>query len=332
MNKVLVVGDANVDIVVHFPQYLNNDRTKVKYSEPRFCLGGTAANTASGLQRLGVSTSFAGTIGQDSYGKFVQESLHNQGIDITNLNVDAGVETVGVFAFVDEYGERYLWAWPRKNQAFKELTWNASLQQSVRKSRWVHASGMCMSFPGSAQQTMLTIFKEASANNIPISFDLNCRCDDRQIDSDFMTYLHEALALSTFILGSGPEELEHIGPGDWRENAQSFANQGHTVIARDGANGAYIYSPSTIETKTNCVQIPAFNVEVIDTIGAGDAFDAGFISGMLQGKDLYDAVVYANGVSGYTVSHIGAYSTPTKQQLTNFLTNTIQRSQYETVS
>ena len=69
MRKALIVGDANVDIIVPFPRFLNEERTLVKY--PTSCMqgGGTSANTAVALKKLGVETGFIGTIGDDQYGQ-----------------------------------------------------------------------------------------------------------------------------------------------------------------------------------------------------------------------------------------------------------------------
>ena len=119
MHKVLVVGDANVDIIVPYPKFLNEERTRVEYPTPVLQGGGTSANTAVALSRLGIQTAFLGSIGEDQYGKYIREDFRREGVDMTWLIVEPDLNTVGVFAFVDEFGERYLWGWPRVDQAFK---------------------------------------------------------------------------------------------------------------------------------------------------------------------------------------------------------------------
>ena len=64
MRRVFVLGDANVDIIVPYPKYLNQERSMVEYPSPALQGGGTSANTAVALARLGVSASFVGTIGE----------------------------------------------------------------------------------------------------------------------------------------------------------------------------------------------------------------------------------------------------------------------------
>ena len=121
MPKVLVAGDANVDLIVPFPRFLNDQRTLVEYPNPCLVGGGTCANTAVALSRLGVETGFAGTIGRDQYGAYIKKDFEKEGVDTTCLIEDAAKNTVCVFAFIDEQGERYLWGWPRVDQAFKEI-------------------------------------------------------------------------------------------------------------------------------------------------------------------------------------------------------------------
>ena len=113
MHNVIVVGDANVDIIVPYPKFLNEERTLVEYPNPELQGGGTSANTAVALARLGVETSFIGTVGEDQYGKYIRRDLRDEGVDISAMIVEPELNTVGVFAFIDETGERYLWGWPR---------------------------------------------------------------------------------------------------------------------------------------------------------------------------------------------------------------------------
>ena len=106
MPKVLVAGDANVDLIVPFPRFLNERRTLVEYPSPCMAGGGTCANTAVALSRLGVETGFAGTIGCDQYGAYIRRDFEREGVDTTYMMEDPDRNTVWVFAFIDEYGER----------------------------------------------------------------------------------------------------------------------------------------------------------------------------------------------------------------------------------
>lgn len=312
--RALVVGDAGVDIIVPFPQFLNAERSQVHFETPCLVGGGTAANTAAAMARLGVPTSFLGTIGDDQYGHFILRDFAALGVDTKPMIVDAATNTVGVFAFIDERGERYLWGWPRVDQAFKELNPARIDWEEVKQAAWVHSSGMAIVHDTSARSSILSILKTAYENGVPTSFDLNLRVDDGNLDPSYADAVLEAMRYCTYVLGSGREEYYYLAPRtDWLESARSFVTEKRTVIVRMGAEGSMALTPS--ET----LREDAFCVPVEDTVGAGDVYNAGFIAALLEGKSLRDALIWGNGVSGWSVSKKGARETPGREALCAFL-------------
>ena len=92
MPKVVVVGDANVDIIVPYPRFLNEERTQVEYPQIGIEGGGTSANTAVALAKLGLDVSFVGTVGDDQYGRFVMQDFKDAGVDVTGLVADSTLQ------------------------------------------------------------------------------------------------------------------------------------------------------------------------------------------------------------------------------------------------
>ena len=182
MHKVIVVGDAVVDIIVPYPKLLNEERTRVEYPVPCIQGGGTAANTAVALSRLEIPTGFIGTIGDDQYGRYIVRDFKNECIDTEQLIIESDLNTVGVFAFIDETGERYLWGWPRVDQAFKVLDMSKINMETIHNASWIHSSGMAIVHDTSARSSIIRIFKEAYKRGIPTSFDLNLRVDQGSLD------------------------------------------------------------------------------------------------------------------------------------------------------
>lgn len=314
MPEVAVVGDANVDIIVPYPRFLNPERTRVEYPNPQVQGGGTCANTAVALSRLDCDVLFAGTVGDDSYGRFTREDLTEAGVDVDGLIVDKALNTVGVFAFIDETGERYLWGWPRDHQSFKELDWDRLPLQKFADVSWLHSSGMPLTYAGGSRDSIIRLFAWAHERGIRTSFDLNLRVDNGELDSDFAGALREILPNVDYLLGSGPEEFAYLGQNTWLENARKLACDGRVVVARDGAHGSIGFVQGEL-----AVNAPAFKVEVADTVGAGDTYNAGFISAIMSGEDLAGAMRRGNAVSGYEVSHKGARHCPDTRQLKDFL-------------
>jgi fructokinase len=312
--NVVVVGDAGVDIIVHFPKFLNEDRTNVEYKTPFLIGGGTAANTAVSLARLGISTSFIGTIGDDQYGKHVIEDFQHEKINTKNVIVDKDVNTVGVFAFIDEYGERYLWGWPRTEQSFKKLDKNKIDFDMIKRADWIHSSGMAIVDEGSSRDTIIDIFKFAYEAGVTTSFDLNLRVNNGLLDDDYKKAVLEIINHCHYVLGSGDEEFFYLNPkSQWEESAKSFVTESRTIIARMGSKGSVAFtSRETIVEK-------AYKLNVVDTVGAGDVFNGGFIAAKLCSHDLGESIRIANATAGYTVEMEGARSSPNREQLERFI-------------
>lgn len=315
MPDVVVIGDANVDIIVPYPRFLNADRTRVQYPQPQIVGGGTCANTAVALSRLGCQVLFAGTVGDDAYGHFTRKDLADEGVDISGLTTDKTLNTVGVFAFIDEQGERYLWGWPRDHQSFKEMDWEKLPLQKIGEASWIHSSGMPLTYPGGSRDCITRLFAWAHTRGIPTSLDLNLRVDNGVLDADFAQALHTILPSVDYLLGSGPEEFAYLGQDSWMDNARHLASNGRVVVARDGRHGSFGFREQELE-----VSASTFKVQVVDTVGAGDTYNAGFISAVLSGKPLAEAMEQGNAVSAYEVSRKGARNSPNKQELKDFLT------------
>jgi sugar/nucleoside kinase (ribokinase family) len=313
MRKVLVVGDANVDIIVLLPRLSGDERRKVEFSAPSIQGGGTSANTAVALSRLGIPVAFLGSIGDDQYGHYILKDFADEGVDTSALIVEPKLNTVGVFAFVDETGERYLWGWPRVDQAFKAIDEAKVDFGSVREASWVHSSGMSLVHDSTARYAIIDIFKAARGAGIPTSFDLNLRLGGGKMEPSYGMVIAEILELSDYVLGSGPDEFEYLGDHGWEGNARSLVREGRTVVVRLGGKGAM-----GISSRDECRE-GAFPVKVTDTVGAGDVFNAGFISATLRGFPLRDAVRMGNAVSGYKVSRQGARNSPRANELEAFL-------------
>lgn len=286
----------------------------MEFKTPVLMGGGTGANTAVALSRLGLEVSFVGTIGADNYGKYIIEDLQQENINTENLIIDKELNTVGVFAFIDEYGERYLWGWPRTKQSFKELDLQKVDLDEIKNADWIHSSGMVLVAESSAREAVLEIFKLAYEAGVTTSFDLNLRVDNGRLDKDYKDTVLEIMEYCNYVLGSGEEEFYYLKPEEnWLDSAKYFASETRTIIARMGAGGSIAITPD------QCIEVPGYKVEVCDTVGAGDVYNGGFIAARLAGCSLLDSVRLGNAVAGYKVSKEGARNSPKIEELEEFL-------------
>jgi len=311
--KVLIVGDVNMDLVIKYPKKMPDGT--MDYPTPELAGGGTCGNTLIALCKLGVDTAFMGTIGDDPYGQRLSAEMESFGVDMRALITDPTLVTVCVYAFVDDSGERYLWAWPRQRESFKYLDPDALRWESVEEASWVHSSGMMLTYDTSARSSVIEIFRRAKALNLHTSFDLNLRAENGRLDEGFRQAVLEIIQYCDYVLGSGPDEIRLLYPDytNWQSAARRIAQDGRIVIARLGAGGSMAFNGE------NEIKEKAFNVRVVDTIGAGDVYNAGFIAARLSGMSIRQSMVWGNGVSGFKVGKKGARRTPCLDELKDFI-------------
>lgn len=299
--SVVVIGDANVDLEIRLP---NEPRIETHANpDPQMHGGGSAANTAAALARLGLSCRFVGAVGDDSFGRFAVDSLARAGVDTRAVATTTDAPTVAVIAVVQPGGDRLIYVWPPTGGAHGALERDAAVA-ALEGATWLHVSGICLRV-APARDAVLAAMEEARLKGVPVSFDLNLRLENWGWDDDFAATVEAAVDNSDVVLGAASDEVGALaGTTDPIAAAASLAGHDRVVVARLGADGAVASSPG------GSVMVPGFVVPVVDTVGAGDAFNAGFIAARLRGLDISGAVVWGNAVAGLTVSGRGARSTP----------------------
>jgi fructokinase/2-dehydro-3-deoxygluconokinase len=308
--SVLVVGDANVDLEIRLPT--RPGATAHANPEPRLFGGGSAANTAAALAGLGVPCRFAGSVGDDGYGRFAVASLEAAGVDTAVVETTSEAPTVVVIVVVPPGGDRLIYVWPPTGGAHGWLRADVAVA-SVTGADWLHVSGICLRVSPS-REAVLAAMGRANAARVPVSFDLNLRLENWGWDAGFRDVVEAAVELSDVVVGGAFDEIGALaGIDDPVEAARSLAGDGRLVVARLGADGAVACSDDGV------VAVPGSEVAVVDTVGAGDAFNAGFIAARLRGSDVADAVRWGNAVAALTISRPGARSTPTPEDLEAFL-------------
>lgn len=317
----IIIGDACVDITIHLEDLIReSDDIRSPKLKPVLTGGGTSANTAIALSKLGVSTAFLGTVGDDYCGRFICKELQRQNIDTTYTLVSKS-NTVSVFAFIPQNGERVLWGFPREDCAYAQLDLEQIDLDWIKQARWIHASGMAYMMAGSVRETIPTLFRLAWENGIPTSFDLNTRVGRAEdLDPGVREAVEKTIPYVRYLLGSAKDEFYTFWPQkDWKDCVRHFARGGCGAVSRMGSEGAFW----VWEGKEGFC--PSFRVKVANTTGAGDAFNAGFIAGILQGLPLEEAVLWGSGVAGYKVTGDSAHYTPNLAQLLEFIKDTPRR-------
>ena len=201
--RVLVIGDANVDLTLHVPARLPDGRREVH--EPVLSGGGTAANTAAALARLGVPVAFVGAVGDDAFGRWVAADLVATGVDVAGMVV-VEPATCQVIAMIEPDGERSLVVWPPDGGALRWLRPVDVPTDQVVGAAWLHTTGMCLRH-APVRDVVLAAMAAAREAGVPVSLDLNLRVELWGLSDDRRATIEQAVVLADVVLGSGPEEL-----------------------------------------------------------------------------------------------------------------------------
>jgi sugar/nucleoside kinase (ribokinase family) len=321
---IIAFGDVNVDMVTTLPGFKASGAAVAP--ETSLFPGGTVGNTAAGLARGGCPVRFFGKVGNDAFGRFIREDFIREGVDVSHLMVEPQGFTVIILAFIDSAGERHITVWPPRDGAHTQMK-TADLDESLWSGAgWFHTSGISLRQEPTASTT-LEAMARAKERGIPISFDMNSRIEffgwTREDQKKFL----KAADLCDYLLGSLEDELIPLAeaqsgflPGDSAaEKALScldlLGKNQRVVVGRRGGAGTVLYKDHTLDI------VPAYEVEITDALGAGDAFNSGFIQALWRGSSPKEAVARGNGSAALNLTRAGARGTPTGNELDAFLSN-----------
>ncbi len=305
--SVLALGDVNPDIILP----LASDKQSAELLRAGVSGGGTVANVASGLGRLSIPVSFCGRTGNDAFGHYMASILEKDGVELSHLAYDDACFTNMVFGVIEPDGERTIFVWPPEGAAQSRLS-RDDLAFDKSTYSHLHISTINLREEPSAD-AILWCVESVKDSSITTTFDLNLRMEFFKDNTHFRDNLERAIKSSDIILGSAYDEIIPLtGINDPERAARSLAED-TTVIARLGKDGVLCVD------KHKTTFIPAYEVEVMDTIGAGDAFDSGFIAALYEGATPHMAINWGNACAAISITRQDARSCPTRAELFAFL-------------
>ena len=273
---VLVVGDANPDLVLRGDVHPRFGQAEQLLTAADLVLGGSAGITAAGCARLGLRTGLLARIGDDVFGQFTRERLAERGVVLAPLN-SAELPT-GLSVILSTEEDRAILTLPgtiptlRREDVTDEL---------LAGARHVHVSSLFLQPVLAAG--LAEVFARARGLGVSTSLDTNWD------PSEQWAGVTEILAHVDVFLPNAAELLAVTGRPVGQEEAAAadLVATGTTVVLKDGARGARAWWPGG-----GCAA-PGLPVDVVDTTGAGDSFNAGFLAGRLTGLPVAEAVALA---------------------------------------
>lgn len=290
-------------------------------------MGGSAANTAYGLARLGHKPAMLTRVGDEHMGRFVRETLAEAGVDVSHVRTDKDRLTGLVFLGVKDRATFPL-IFYRENCADMAVSAEDFDADFIAASRVFLTNGTHFSAPATAQavKTALAFARAAGTKTV---FDIDYRPvlwglagkgqgENRFVRSEAVSaHLRELLPLFDVIVGT--EEEIHIcgGATDTLASLRAIrAATPATIVLKLGPEGARVFEaaiPATLDAAPFAKGAP---VETFNTLGAGDAFMAGLMSGWLDGLSWVDAAKRGNACGAIVVSRHGcAPACPTRAEL-----------------
>lgn len=285
---VVGFGALNVDKLYKVNKLAKAEEESFIESYTETC-GGSAANTIVGLARLGSKTGFIGKIGCDQESKLILQDLCFEGVDTKNIIQSTHGKSGLVLGFIDKKGERALYVDAGVNDT---IILDEVKHEYISKTRFLHLSSFVGEQSFQTQKKILHLISKSTK----VSFDPGILYANK-------TYrVLEPILKKTYLLLPNKIELELLtGKANYQEGADFMIRQGIKIVAvKLGSAGSYVTDGN------ESYFVKPFNVNAIDTTGAGDAFDAGFISGLLNEESLFDCAKIGNFVASQKVMQLGA--------------------------
>jgi len=292
------LGSAIIDFAPGSRGPLSSVRSFTPYA------GGAVANVVVAASRLGLKTGLIGCVGDDEFGYFIVRDLQGEGVDTSRVRMVKGRRTGIAFYSIDEEGERHylFYRFPGYSDPESSLEIGDLDEAYIRDSRMLHFSESMLRLDG----TRMAVFKALRAareGGVQVSYDPNVRENLWPSMGEFREVQGKALALTDIFLSTLREASLIAGcPGDPGEALDRILALGPSTIVLRGRNDYRVV------TRGWSLKVPIFKVKAADTSGAGDAFDAGFLAGLLRGLPLEKAVILGGAVAALKVMSVGTRS------------------------
>lgn len=255
--------------------------------------GGCAANTGVALAKIGKSVAVLGKVGIDGFGDFMAQALQNHRVDVRGLVRDAHAPTAATLVLVHSDAERSFLHAAGANATYTpdDVNWAV-----VGEARLLHIAGLqllsALEGDGIAQ-----VLAEAKRRGLTTTLDTVMNPTARGWDG-----VQAALPHLDWMLPSYEEAAQLTGETDLDTIADTFLNAGAGNVAiKHGAQGCFVATGSGTR-----FSIPALAVRAVDALGAGDAWAAGFLCGLLENWPLPQTARFANAVGACCVQALGA--------------------------
>jgi len=318
---VLALGTLNVDIIIigNAPRNIKQLNQWVSPSRVEITPAGSVGYTAMDMARLGLKVSLFSSLAQDALGGLILTNMKNEGVDTQAIALEKGAASgIGIYMLLFGNRKRPLTGrlathapWPKKLTPLAE--------KKLEDAKLLHCGGY-LHYPDRWGKPTEEIFKQAKMHGLITSLDPQFPFGPAE--KPWLKHFGNLLKYVDIIFTDELEAKAITGESNLENAAQRLLFEGpEMVVVKQGAEGAMLASREEI------IHQPAIKVaEITDSIGAGDAFDAGVIYGMLKGFGMKETAQFASAVAALTLKGMGgAQTAPTLSQVKTLLKRKYER-------
>ena len=305
MWDVICLGDLFVDLIPH-----SRSNGQWLYAPSP---GGAPGNVATGLAKLGHKALMVSRVGDDAFGRLLIDALRGYGVDVSGI-VQSSTEKAGLsIVSLDDKGDRSFMFY-HDTPADQHISAADIKTEWLAQSRILHVGVLPLASPTSAAAQRKAM-ELADGDGALISCDVNFRPALWDDDLAMLAAGREVISRAAIVKVSEEELLNLDGNHDMDVAVQGLWHDGLKYLSvTRGAAGARLYTPA------GSFECAGFKVDAVDTTGAGDAYTASILSGVLQGMGPQDLVDAACAAGSLATSKKGAMeSLPTKAEIAAFL-------------
>jgi sugar/nucleoside kinase (ribokinase family) len=302
MFDILVAGELNPDLILSGEVTPEFGQVEKLVDSAWLTIGSSSAIFACAATRLGLGVVFIGTCGDDVFGHFMLEQLQARGVDTSNVIIDSNGQT-GLSVILNRGDDRAILTHCGLIGALRAEQVTTDL---LRQARHLHVASYFLQ--SALRPGLPDLFNRAHAAGLTTSLDTNWD------PSGGWLGFRQLLPLVDIFLPNQNEALTISGAEKLEDALHSLAQECPVVAVKCGKGGAYAIQAG------NIVYAPAIAVQVVDAIGAGDNFDAGFLCGWLDGWNLEKSLQLATACGSLSTRAAGGVSAqPILQEAMNYV-------------
>ncbi|HEM3629417.1 TPA: 5-dehydro-2-deoxygluconokinase [Streptococcus suis] len=306
--SVVALGRACIDLnAIEYNQPMEDTMTFRKY------VGGSPANIAIGLAKLGHAVGFIGKVSNDQHGIYIRQFMESAGVDTSHIIFDQDGRKSGLaFTEIKSPTECSILMY-RENVADLYLKPEEISEEYIQKAELLLISGTALS-QSPSREAVFQALSYAEKHSVTVAFELDYRPYTWKNSEETSIYYSMVAQQSTIVIGTREEFniLENSSEGDNLKTVQTlFKGKPELILIKHGVEGSYAYQRGDQVTRGF-----AYKANVLKTFGAGDSYAAAFLHALLQGQKIQTALQYASAAAAIVVSrHSSSEAMPTVSEI-----------------